>query len=154
MDNKKMTRRVLFYVSMFTWGLPYTIIGAIIFAFSYLFLAKRVNKIVIVEGRIVAYVDKLPGAISLGLFVMGETRLLTHYPNILRHELGHTVQAAMFGGILFIILIAIPSFIRAAMFGWLEARHLKKYGEKLEYDSIWFEGQATEFGDLYFPDVA
>lgn len=57
------------------------------------------------------------------------------------HELGHTVQNLIWGP-LFPIVIALPPLIRAAF--W--PRILKK-NPNADYNAIWFERQATKFGE-------
>jgi hypothetical protein len=62
------------------------------------------------------------------------------------HECGHGLQNIMFGP-LFIFIIFIPSCIR---YWYRELRYERKgIMPPTSYDSIWFEGWATELGKKY-----
>lgn len=56
------------------------------------------------------------------------------------HEVGHGIQNAAVGG-LRMVACSIGSFFR---FWWREI-----FGAKTDYDSWWFEGQATQLGTEY-----
>lgn len=136
----------LFYFLSFTWGLIWTLIGLSVFAFVKLIYK---DKIVVSNymGRIkVVFKEKKFGGINLGIvfFVDKNDRIHTSL-----HELGHSIQNIMFGP-LFLFLVAIPSGIRYQLFDWLSKRHYKKHSKFLDYDSAWFEGQATSLGYSYY----
>lgn len=138
----------LFFILSFTWGLLWTLIGALI-AITIITFRGFKDKFKVVQGRVVVVLKNTDfGGISLGLFIL----VSRDSKALIQHELGHTVQNVMFGP-LFILLIAIPSGIRYQMFGWLNKRHLKKHGEPLNYYSIWFESQATRLGVRYFNEI-
>ena len=61
------------------------------------------------------------------------------------HEFGHSLQNCLWGP-LFPFVIAIPSATRY----WYRDISAKK-GNKptTDYDAVWFEGQATEWGNKY-----
>lgn len=77
------------------------------------------------------------GGITLGttIIVCNETQ------HLLDHEFGHTLQNALFG--IFMPFIGIASFVRATM-----RRIQQKNGKILPpYDSVWWESQATHWGE-------
>lgn len=78
------------------------------------------------------------GGVSLGIFsfICEEARQHT-----LDHEFGHSLQNAVYGP-LFPFIVAIPSFVRYNIFNYNQ-----KHGIPNEdYDAVWFEGQATDWG--------
>lgn len=143
--NKKL-ERIVFYFLSFTWGILWTLIGALIFLGIYLIFHKDLE-LSIVEGRVCGkFRTKNLFNVSLGLFyvVSARSSIRTQI-----HELGHTVQNIIFGP-LFIPLIAIPSGIRAGLWDWISIRYKRKHGRFPNYYSIWFEHQANVLGDMYF----
>lgn len=62
-------------------------------------------------------------------------------PHIYSHEFGHSIQNCLFGPFM-IFLVIIPSIIRY----WY--REIKEIIDP-PYDSIWFESQATRWGEVY-----
>lgn len=86
------------------------------------------------------------GGLELGCFFICNKNSNLH---IKQHEAGHGIQNIIFGPIM-PFLICIPSAIRY----WYREIQVrtgkKKYYELPDYDSIWFEGQATRFGEKYY----
>lgn len=66
---------------------------------------------------------------------------------ILRHEHGHFIQNTFFG--VFELVIQIMSIIRYWYRKIKKKKEGKKYNYLTEYDGIWFERQATDFGYKY-----
>lgn len=66
------------------------------------------------------------------------------------HEYGHSIQVMIWGP-LWLFVVAIPSVIR---FWYREWYYKHKYFTTRKslppYDSIWFEGQATRWGNRAF----
>lgn len=142
--EKKKENKFLFYLLSFTWGIMWTLIGLIALIFVAVFMGKS-TELFIYRGRIfVEFKDLNFGGASLGIVIFVSSR----YEPLMSHEIGHTIQNTWFGP-LFIFLVAIPSGIRYQLMGWLRKRHYKKYGTRLDYDAIWFEGQATALGERY-----
>lgn len=136
----KKENRVLFYLLSFTWGLLWTTIG-LLAALVIVIVFRKEVKVTKFQGRLRIHFEKRDfGGASLGVVIItsGDFDI-----ELIRHELGHTVQSAWFGP-LFIPLIAIPSWIRC------QYRMRTKKPLKTEYDDIWFEGQATRLGNKYF----
>jgi hypothetical protein len=80
------------------------------------------------------------GGVELGCMCIVSEPTSQH---TLDHEFGHSIQNCFFGP--FMILISLAS---ATRYWWREFQ--KKKGKKLvPYDTIWFEGQATKWGETY-----
>lgn len=143
----KKTDLFIFYILSFTWGLLWTLIGLIVFLFTWVFFHEKI-KIQVVAGRLaITFLYKRFGGLNLGIIYFVDRNDMPHTH---LHELGHSLQNAYFGP-LFIPLIAIPSGIRYQYRKYLRK---KEVGIKLPpYDSIWFEGQATKLGYHYFLDA-
>ena len=129
--------KLLFYVLNLTWGIPMNLIGALV-ALGLHIGGKRPTR----HGLCWCYiVGRGWGGVSLGLvMIVAET---SNHDDTKNHEHGHAWQNALYG-VFFPFVVAIPSAIRY----W--------YREKQDplslppYDSIWFEKQATEWGEQYF----
>ena len=127
----------LYLILNYTWGILMTLIGygacAVLRCAG--FRPKRI-------GPCYHFmVGSAWGGLTLGMTIITDDE-----PNewILDHEFGHSVQNAFFGP-LFPFLIAIPSVIRY----WKRKKDEKNGKELPDYDSVWFEGQATELGTTF-----
>lgn len=137
----KRENRFVFYLLSFTWGLLWTMIG-LLTALVIIIVFRKEVLVTRYQGRLrIHFVRRSFGGAGLGVVVITSGKSLS--PGLVRHELGHTIQAAWFGP-LFIPLIAIPSGIR------YQYRTRTKKPLKTKYDDIWFEGQATRLGNKYF----
>lgn len=147
MPNKK-ENRILFYISSLTWGLLMTLIGLFVFLFVNIFMRDKILVRSIVAGRICMSLNsRYLGGISLGLFyLVGRSEYKIHHIHI--HELGHSIQNAMWGP-LFLLVIGIPSIARASVWRIIRKRYFKKHNVYPDYESIWFESNATELGYKY-----
>jgi hypothetical protein len=77
------------------------------------------------------------GYVSLGAYIIVEDNVCKY------HEYGHSLQNCVYGW-LFPLLVGIPSIVRFYWREWREA-----HGKALsDYDSAWFEAQATRWGNL------
>ena len=145
----KTRELIQFYLISFTWGLPWTLVGLLVFGIVWLFLHEQI-KVRVVAGRIsVKFTEKRFGGVSLGIVYFVDRsdsyRLNTH-------ELGHTIQS-MYWGPLFVFVIAIPSFLRYHYRGILRKYFPDKAKKLPHYDAIWFEGQATKLGIKHFDEA-
>lgn len=131
---------LLYWVLSLTWGLIMTLVGGLV-ALALLITGHKPKHL---GPNVYFVVGKYWGGVNFGPFFLtsslGEKE--TKY-----HESGHGLQNIIWGP-LFVFVIAIPSAIRY----WY--RDLK-YGRKglqppTEYDDIWFEGQATSWGDKVY----
>ena len=138
---KKLSKRA-FYILSWTWGLPMTLIGAIV---------TLVLKIAGKEVKKWGYcyyveVGKNWGGLELGMFFLKDSNPSTHTNN---HEHGHAIQNC-YWGILMPFVICIPSAIR---YWYRRIRNKLGYKILTAYDDIWFEGQATALGKSYVEEI-
>ena len=139
-------REVFFmYLSAFTIGLPFTVVGLLVWLFISLFYKKNYS-VIFVEGRIgIILWDTRFGGVSLGIVYLVDGN---NSNEIHCHELGHTVQFKWLG-VLFLVVIAIPSIIR---YNVRRLIFVQKHFKLRAYDAVWFEGQASSIGMNTFYD--
>lgn len=125
----------LYYILSWTWGIIMSLIGAI----GALYHVCRGRKIQRHGGCFWIETGKNWGGVNLGMFFFYQEGADESGKN---HEYGHSLQNCIWGP-LFPFVIAIPSAIR-----YHYRRQLIKKGEKptTDYDDVWFEGQATDWG--------
>lgn len=137
-------QKFIFYFLSFTWGIVLTLAGLIV-AGVLLLAGKKPKKhgwcwYFEVGGR-------RWGGLNLGLiFLTGP------YPleSTKDHEFGHAIQNCMYGPLM-LFLVTIPSAIR---YWYRELRyHRRGKTPKTDYDSIWFERQATIRGITTMSDI-
>lgn len=130
--------KFLFYFLSFTWGLPMTLIGCI----------------VAVVLRVAGYkpkgwghcyyfeIGKGWGGLELGVFFLASKN---PSERTLNHEHGHAFHNCWFGPLMPFV-VCIPSVTR---YWYRKIR--KKAGRpcKTKYDSVWFEGSATNVGTKF-----
>lgn len=137
--------KLVYYILIYTWGLPYSIIGLL------------VSFVLILTGHkphwhyLTWYLCVLNG---WGGVSLGSNFLIGHdCQSCSNHELGHTLQLVLFGP-LFYFLVAIPSFIR---YWYIEIKRKRYYKKgktfRSNYDGIWFEGSATDAGNLVIESI-
>lgn len=132
---------VLFWILQLTWGIIMNVIGL----GAFLVLVFSGHKPRRFHQSIYFVVGNNWGGVNLGFVtvvskVSGESTL--------RHEHGHFIQNAMYGP-LFPFIVAIPSMFRYHYRNYLVLKKGKKRSQLPDYDSAWFEGQATDFGYKY-----
>ena len=134
----KQNYKFLFWLLQLTWGILDNILGALIFLVLVIFKQKpkRFHQMIYFE------IGNYWGGFNCGFVAVVNENPSEH---LLKHEHGHFIQNIIFGP--FEIFIQIASAIRY----WY--RELKYYRKGLRptttYDSIWFEGQATQLGYKY-----
>lgn len=133
-----MKNKVLYYVLSLTWGLPMTMIGAVVA----LCLVISGHKPKRWGGCIYFNVGKRWGGLELGLFFLTDKRDSESTKN---HEFGHSIQNCRYG-FLMPFIVCIPS---AARYWYRELRMAMGLKNETGYDSIWFEGEATKLGNEY-----
>ena len=136
---KLTLKRIGFYFLSFTWGFIMSFIGLI--AIAVLACMGRVH---IFHGRLYGTIGKGWGGLELGcFFICGED---CQSDDLCGHESGHGLQNIIWGP-LGIFVIFIPSAIR---YWYREFKYNRKgLTPPTDYDSIWFEKQATEWGKKY-----
>ncbi len=125
--------KFLFYIFQWTWGILTNILGLIVMLC--LLPKTKPQK----YGRCIYMQLPVEWGLSLGMFIFGHKWCT-------EHEHGHSFQNAVYGPF-FITVIAIPSTVRF----WIRdiIYRMDKF-PKTDYDTIWFEGQATKSGNKYF----
>lgn len=134
-------KRTIYYFLSFTWGSIMTFIG-LCAALSLYIAGYKPTK----YGPCLCYVVGTGwGGVSLGpIMIMSEGNAKGDHTK--NHEFGHSLQNCIWGP-LFPFVIAIPS---ATRYWAREFRRNKGTPPTTDYDAIWFEGQATEWGNKYF----
>lgn len=127
-------KHLIYYILNFTWGIIMNIIGGI----GALAMLALGHKPIRHGGSICFRFGRGWGGVSLGIFTFVST---TCDDSTLDHEFGHSLQNALYGPF-FIFLVAIPSFIRCQIYNSYTAKGIPMG----DYDAIWFEKQATEWG--------
>lgn len=130
---------ICFYIISFTWGIIMSIIGLIVILFSLFF-----KKVKTYHGRLYAVWGERWGGVELGcFFVCSKTG---EYDSLMAHECGHTLQNCIWGPLMPFV-VCIPSAIR---YWYREFKYHKKgLIPPTKYDDIWFEEQATKWGNKY-----
>ena len=130
--------KFVFYLLSFTWGFVMTFIG-LITALILIFAGYKPES----YGYCLHFkMGNNWGGISLGFVFITDQTPSEHTK---MHEHGHSIQNC-YWGILFPFVIAIPSVIRYWYREYLVRSKKKKWSELPDYDSMWFEGDATKRG--------
>lgn len=128
-----------------TWGCIMTAIG-LCAAVGLLVTGHKPHR---VGPNILFYAGRAWGGVSLGPVIIVCNHAGRH---TILHECGHGIQNCLWG-VLMPFVIAIPSAIRY----WYRRYLTEKKGVKPwllpEYDSVWFEGQATRWGDEVYENI-
>ena len=138
---KKVILYTLYWIWSCTWGIIMTLIG--FFAACGLIISG--HKPHHLGPNVYFVVGKNWGGVELGaFFIVSRAGAIG---NTKYHEAGHGLQNLIWGPLMPFV-ICIPSAIRY----WY--RELKYYRKGLrpdtDYDSIWFEGQATRWGNKVY----
>lgn len=131
-------KRVTFNILSWTWGLPMTLIGAVI-AVILILTGHKPHK----WGYCIYFeIGKDWGGTEFGFFFLVDR---TSSASIKCHEFGHGIQNCCWG-FLMPFVICIPSAVRCWWRRYLTEVKGVPYNLLPEYDSVWFEGQATRWG--------
>ena len=132
--------KTLFHLLSFTWGILTTLCGCIV-ALAMLAIGHKPHKFC---DHIYFKVGKKPwGGLELGwIFFLTDCRP-TEY--LKRHEVGHSLQACIFGPLMPFV-VSLPSIIR---YWYREIRSRRGLKNNTGYYDIWFEKQASDFGEKY-----
>ena len=129
---------IFYYLLQFTWGIIMNIVGGVMALFM-LITGHKPHKF----GPAIYFQlkEKDGYGFSLGMFfVIGKTA------DVLKeHEFGHTLQNIIYGPIAPFI-VYIPSVIRYQYFNF---KYWKKGLNSPDYNRIWFEKQASLFGNIF-----
>lgn len=124
-----------------TWGCIMSIIGL----FAALFLLVQGIKPKIHKGTFCFVYKNGWGGVCLGpIFIVCEEN--ADWEPSKNHEFGHGIQNMAYGP-LFPFIVGLPSLIRAGYRNYLKSKDPDI--ELPDYYSIWFEGQASEWGEKW-----
>lgn len=145
-------KKVLYIVLQCTWGVIQSVLGLIVFLLY--IKGEHFNY----HGSLVT-VWKNKSSLSLGMFVFVEEKPFfpdssfpvnsnnkNSFKKLLVHEYGHTVQSLILGP-LYLPIIGIPSFARAAVRTALTPLLRKKGKELKSYYSFYTEKTANVLGE-------
>lgn len=140
-----MKNKVVYSLFQATYGIVMNVIGFIVF----IILTLAGNKPERFGNTVFVRVGHNWGGVTLGCFIFVCDNAVY---SLVRHEYGHTYQNIIFGP-LFPFLVGIPSAIRYWYREYLVRAKKKKYKDLPDYESIWFEGQATKLGKKYTESI-
>ena len=134
-------KQLLYRVIQWTWGLPQTLVGFLIF------LIFRKCPHYNYHGAIVTQWNS-PDSVGLGMFIM----LAKDHPEkepLLVHEYGHTIQSLILGP-LFLLFAGFPSF------AWAGIPYFRKYRKKnkVSYYGVYPENWANCLGEAVLKEKA
>lgn len=132
---------LLFRIAQWTWGLPQTFLGFV------LFLIHRKNEHFVYHGAVVTRWNHR-GSVGLGMFVFLSQRD-ANQQRLTTHEYGHTIQSLILGP-LFLIIVGIPSFLWATLPVCIRYRRRKK----VSYHKFYTERWANRLGEWVTKDPA
>ena len=138
----KTVKAILFWLISWTWGLPVTLVGAII-ALALLITGHKPH---VFHCLVYFNVGKNWGGFNCGCFFFVDDNPSLHTK---QHESGHGIQNLILG-VFMPFLVSLPSAIRYWYREYLYRNNKPKYNALPPYDSAWFEGTATKLGEKYF----
>lgn len=135
-------KKALFYILSCIWGLPMTLVGLCASG-----VLKKKGYKPKKHGWCYYYeYDRGWGGVNLGLVCITSIGASEHTKN---HEHGHALQNCIWGPLMPFV-ISIPSAIR---YHYRNAQSKKGKSLKTKYDDIWFEGQASKWGDAFMKQL-
>ena len=137
-DDMKLSK-YNFYLLSIIWGLPITILGLVLSLVFILFKYKPI------KNKFGWYFQLGPKNAGFSLGPMAIIGTPSEY--LTAHEFGHAIQNCIYGP--FMILIILASVVRFWYREWLVANTKINRDDLPPYDNIWFESQATNFGNRY-----
>jgi hypothetical protein len=139
---KRAFSYIIFWLISLTWGCIMTFIGALV-ALALLITGHKPQRI---GPNIFFRVGKNWGGVELGPFFLVDELAGKH---TVCHECGHGIQNCIWGPLMPFV-ICIPSAARYWYREYLWKYNREKYKQQPEYDAIWFEGQATAWGEKIY----
>lgn len=137
---KLILKRILFYVMSFTWGGLMSLIGLLT-----ILILLPFGKLHTYHGRLYMRIGERWGGVELGCFFLCDKTAGEH---TLAHECGHGLQNCLWGPLMPFV-VCIPSAVRYWYREYIYRTDREKYRKLPDYDAIWFEGQATKWGEQY-----
>ena len=100
-------KTVFLRILQWTWGLPQTLLGAVLYLIHFRRRHFPYRHAIVTEWSI-------PGSLGVGMFIfLGRHDASTRGP-LLAHEYGHNIQSLLLGP-LFLPVIGLPSFLWASI---------------------------------------
>lgn len=130
---------MIYYLLNYTWGLLTTLIGWIVYLVLMPFSRDRGKYH---KSHYLVVGNSSWGGLSIGVCIF----VSRNAHELKAHEYGHTWQNAFYG-LLMPFIVSIPSVIRYWYFT-IGFKRGKVFSPDW-YESIWFERQATEWGNNY-----
>ena len=134
----KKINKPTYWTLSFTWGIIMTLVG-IIMSIGLLIMGKRPERN---QYGIAFKVGKSWGGFSAGPFAVACEDTSQH---TLNHEFGHSIQNCWYGPLM--LFVTLASVCRYHYFNW--NRKYRPNKKLPEYDDVWFEGEASDLGNLY-----
>ena len=133
--------KLLFRIWQWTWGLPQTLIGFV------LYCIHRKRPHFVYHGCIVTR-WQIPGSLGVGMFLFVNDAHYRRDPQVLIHEFGHSVQSVILGP-LFLLIMGIPSFL------WCNLPPCKKLRKEkgVSYYRFYSESNANFLGSLVSKEI-
>lgn len=141
----KTFKAIGFWILSWTWGLPMTLVGALV-ALVLLIAGYRPKRF---HYYIYFEVGRNWGGFEAGCFFFANKNVSLHTK---QHESGHGIQNIIFGWFMPFV-VSIPSAMRYWYREIVVRTGKKKHSDLPPYDSAWFEGLATKWGEKYFKTV-
>lgn len=140
---------ILMWLLHLTWGVLDSIVGFFIFLFFCFRYGFKLQIGYVAHCIVVEVPHKVIDngwGLSGGIFIFSNTNSIWNRGYLLHHEWGHCIPQTLACGPLHPFIVTIPSVIR---FWWRD--HQSRKGVELPpYDSVWFEGTATQWGTDWF----
>ena len=142
----KTLKAIGFWFLSWTWGIIMTLLGAII-GLALMITGHKPHRF---HYLIYFEVGENWGGFECGCFFVCNKNASLH---IKQHESGHGIQNIIFG-VFMPFIVSIPSAIRYWYREIIYRTNKEKYRKLPPYDSAWFEGLATKWGEKYFKENA
>ncbi|MCM1322810.1 MAG: hypothetical protein NC218_01355 [Acetobacter sp.] len=155
----KAIKAILYWILHIIWAAPTFLIGAVVSLFM-LMTGHKPHRFGCTFYFTVKFVKNC-GCEFGPMFVLADNCSASLHMK--QHEHGHGIQALIFGPIT-LFVVSLPSIIRFWYRELKERKMVKKLAKQKitakelvdwyrtvpEYESIWFEAQATKLGEKYF----
>ena len=146
--KRKVKNTGMYRLIQWTWGLPQTLVGAILFVLNKNFQHFSYKGAIVTKW-------KSKSSVSLGMFLFVTDDPFFYYPKfqkdydedqfskmLMVHEYGHTIQSLIFGPF-YLFAVGVPSFA----WSFLPVYVRKRADEGMSYFSVYPEKWANKLGE-------